>query len=607
MKNLLCLVLSCLCLLVSQVADARTYTLAPVVVTATRTPRHLDQIASSVSVITARQIADSGATSLAEVLQDVAGVSVVDEGPAGSLASPSIRGSEPAQVLVLLDGVRLNSPQNGQFNLSDLPVPLSEIERIEVLRGPASTLYGSNALGGVIQIITRRPEAAPLTRLSWREGRFDTRDLGFSTTGRKGPLGYRFSASRRHSDGYRPNSDLSQNDLNGLLRFALPGDMDLEVSAYHLQKKLGVPGSVALPSPQARQQDENTFVGATLKGPVGPVAIRARLSYDRLDNRYRDPGAYVPSDDRHLAQTRGGELQGSWTGGLETLTVGGNVYRDTLDSTVVGKIGENRWALFGQSETRLSPRWSLLFGLRYDAHENFRNELSPRAGLRVQLTPATTLRASVGRAYRAPSFNDRYWPDEGFDKGNPDLRPETAWEYELALDQKLGQWGRVSVDGFRRDARDLITWQPDAGGVWIPVNVGKARIWGVESSVVVTPATFVEVGGNYTYLHPQDLTTGDFLAGKPRHQAGAYLQLTPARHTRLRLDGRYACYYPQPDQRSDSFTTVDVALTRTFEVAGVTDLELTLAVKNLFNQDYEINPGYPMPPREWQLGLAAYF
>ncbi|MDH3960760.1 MAG: TonB-dependent receptor plug domain-containing protein, partial [Desulfuromonadales bacterium] len=151
-------------------ADSSAVVIDEVVVTATRMAEPLSKASASIAVVTAEEIAARGATRLDEVLQDVVGLHVVSSGPRGSLSSASIRGSEAAQVLVLIDGVRLNSPQYGQFDLNQLPVAVNEIEQVEVLRGAASALYGSNALGGVINIITRAPEETPSTQVGWTEG-----------------------------------------------------------------------------------------------------------------------------------------------------------------------------------------------------------------------------------------------------------------------------------------------------------------------------------------------------------------------------------------------------------------------------------------------------
>jgi vitamin B12 transporter len=611
LKRMVCFMGVAFGLLEAGWAFAMPATLEPVVVTATRTAKPVSEVAGTVTVITAKDIAARGATFLEEVLQDAPGLHVADYGPAGSLSVASIRGSEASQVLVLLDGIRLNSPQNGQFNLSNLPVALEEIDRIEVLRGPASALYGSNALAGVIQIFTKAPEALPVTRVSWGQGRFDTRRLGVSTAYRIDRVRYRLGAADEHSDGFRENSDLARTDFQGMLGFDLPGGLDLEISAFHLNKHTGAPGKTSRPSPQARQSDKDTVTSMTLSGPVGPVYLTARGLYERRRLDYENPGGSTPVDNRHIVKTCGTELQGERKHGRHTLLLGGDYFRDELDSTVNGDREQDRGSVFGQYEVQAFPWTTLLLGLRYDVHSDFDNEFSPRAALLFSLAENTLLRLSAGRAYRAPTFNDRFWPETASAKGNPELKPETAWEYEMALEQELGEWGDGSVAGFWREAEDLIDWAPsdpdDPDSQRQPNNVAKARIYGGEAAINLRPHDFVGIGGDYTYLHPKDRKSDEFLPDRPRHQVHAYLQVGPFMDAQLRFDGRYLRFYPDPGRRHAGHLVLDVALTRTFAIAGWLDLDVSISVKNLFDKDYEVKPGYPMPPRELFVTLAAVF
>jgi outer membrane cobalamin receptor len=581
--------------------------LDPVVVTATRTAKPASQASASVVTITADEIAKRGATRLEEVLRDAVGVQVVSNGPAGAVATPSIRGATGSQVLVLLDGVRLNSAQTGQFNLSELPVPLSEIERIEVLRGPASALYGTNALGGVIQIFTRTPQKQPLTQLSWSEGRFNTRDVSFSTAARRGLGRYRLSASRERSDGYRDNSDLEQTIIEGMLGFDLPCGFDLQAMGSYLDKENGVPGSIQWPSPEARQTDRNTLASASLSGPVGAVDMTVRGHYDRRRNTYRDPGAFTPADDRHLLKTLGVEAQGEYGFERHSFLFGGDFYKDKLDSTSSGDPEDERWSLFAQYELEATSWATLLAGLRYDVHSDFSNEWSPRAALMLTPTDSTRVRFSASRAFRAPTLNDRFWPDTGWTRGNPDLDPETAWEYEAAVEQQLGERTEVSLAAFRREVRDLIEWTDDGMGEWQPDNVSRARIWGIEAGGRVQLHELLAAGANYTYLHPKNRDTGDYLENKIRHQTHLFMEIGPILQTHLRLDGRHLHYYSQPTRRHNSHIVLDAALSRPFMLGDGWELEGKITAKNLLDKDYESTPGYPMPPREIFVELTAYF
>jgi outer membrane cobalamin receptor len=591
-------------------AFAEPVALDPVVVTATRTARPSSEVISSVTVITAEEIALSGARTLAEVLRKSVGVHVADSGTPGSKASASIRGSESAQVLVLLDGVRLNSAQLGMANLSDLPVAIEDIERIEILRGPASALYGSSALGGVIQIFTRKVASEPATRLSYGESRFDSREGSFSTSGTNESFRYQLGAGRGHSNGYRENSKHDQNTLNAMVGFSLPAEFDLSFSGYHLDKDIESPGIVDWPTPEATQSDEITHLSLALTGPAGPMKILARTIYSRFRSEYKDD----PIDDRHILETLGVELQGEMTQGRHMLVVGSDFYRDDLDSTKAGEVDQERGALFGQYEFQYSDRLAFLLGLRYDAHSDFSDEASPRAGVRFNLTDSTRLRVSGGRAYRAPTLNERFWREEVYWMyGNPDLDPETSWEYEVAVDQEFGKLGRVTVAFFDRYVDDLINWYFDKNTfVTQTKNLEDARIYGAEMEVHMRPAKLLTTGLNYTYLHPKAKNpytfTREYIPGKARHEAKAFVEVGPIWDSIFRVDGSYYVYYDDSRRSAnDSFAVFDATITKTLLLKSQVEMELTFGVKNLFDKDYEDDPGYPMPPRRLFAGLAMHF
>ena len=245
-------------------------------------------------------------------------------------------------------------------------------------------------------------------------------------------------------------------------------------------------------------------------------------------------------------------------------------------------------------------------GLRYDDHSDFDSQLSPKFGLLINLSEKTNLRGSIAKAFRAPTLNDRYWPETFFAKGNRQLEPETATEYELALDHNFNRTDRISVSTFLRKVKDLIEWAPGADGKWQPTNLNKAEIYGTEISATYVPVEFVTLNSNYTYLHAINETTDEFINTKPRHRINASIDLGPWVKTRFRVQGNYVSYYKKPGRKTNSYTTVDLSLKRPFAFKYF-DLEGSLGVKNLLNRDYEVNEGYPMPGREIFATLTALF
>lgn len=595
----------CTLLLTTGQLWAEMATLDPIVVTANRTIQPLSEVPSSISIITEEDIINSGSRTIAEALQLQAGLHVINNGPLGAVASLSIRGSEAAQVLVLIDGVRLNSAQNGQFDLSDLPVVLEQIERIEILRGPASSVYGANALGGVVQIITKQADQ-PLTTLSWKESRWNTRQLSVTTAQKIGSLHFRLGVSDDSSDGFRVNSALDQNRFDASVGIDLPNNFALNLSGYYLDKETGIPGSTSFPSSRAQQTNKNSLTTISLQGPLGNSNLKIQGNYQRQYNNYVDPDSWIPTDDTHIIKTRGLEIQDNITLGSSTILIGGEFRKDELDSTTAGDQDQNQLAFFGDISYRFTDTVKMNIGLRYDDHSDFDSQLSPKFGLLLNLSEKTNLRVSIAKAFRAPTLNDRYWPETFFAKGNRQLEPETATEYELALDHNFNRTDRISVSTFLRKVKDLIEWAPGADGKWQPTNLNKAEIYGTEISATYVPVEFVTLNSNYTYLHAINETTDEFIDTKPRHRINAAIDLGPWVKTKFRVQGNYVNYYKKPGRKTNSYTTVDLLLKRPFAFKHF-DLEGSLGVKNLFDRDYEVNEGYPMPGQEIFATLTALF
>ena len=578
----------------------------PVVVTASRTAQSISEVPASITIITKEEIINSGSTTLAEVLQHEVGMQVVDNGSLGSVASLSIRGSEAAQVLVLIDGIRMNSAQNGQFDLSQLPIALEQIEHIEILRGPASNVYGANALGGVVQIITKKPTDQPLTSVSWKESRWNTRQLSLTTAQKINAFSFQLGVSDDSSDGYRDNSALDQNRYNASIGVDLPRDFNLEVSASYLNKESDVPGATSYPSLNAYQTDKNSFAAVTLQGPAGNSNLKIQGIYQRKHNNYVDPDSWVPTNDTHIIKSKTLIIQDDFTLGSNQLLVGGEFSKNELNSTTAGNRNQKQSALFGEFSRWITAAFKTTLGLRYDNPSNFDSQISPRLAMLLKLSSSTNLRGSVAKAFRAPTLNDLYWPETLYAKGNPDLDPETALEYELAVDHNFNKKNRLSMSFFLREVEDLINWAPDSSYVWKPTNLNDAEIYGTEISATYVPIEFATLTGNYTYLHAVDKNTDEFIDTKPRHQINASIDLGPWEKTNLRLQGKYLKYYNKPSRKTSSYTTVDLVLKHPFAFKYF-DLEGSFGVKNIFDRDYEINECYPMPGRALFANLTALF
>jgi outer membrane cobalamin receptor len=586
--------------------------LGQVVVTATRTEIEISDVPQSLSVITKEEIMNSPDRTIPEVIQRAAGVLITNNGPIGSLTSANIRGSEAGQVLIMIDGRRINDAQNAQFDLSNLPLTKDEIERIEVLRGGASALYGADAMGGVINIITKAPTQEPYARVSSSFGRFGTQEYSLSHRWKPGPLGYSLFASRTRSDGYRPNSDYDSWVLGGELYYDLPWKGELKVSARNTQKEIGVPGTITFSDPDDRQKDNLTQLDLNYRDKIGSAVT---LNFRGWQNIYRqtyDPGTQGPNfgpSFLHKNYATGGDLQvNSAIGNAHLLTGGLEAIEDRVNSTATGVHQATRGALYLQDEIEVARPLTATLGLRYDYHSTYQDQINPRAGLLLRLPGEFRIRASVARSYRAPTFNDLYWPADAFVAGNPNLQPEKAWSYELGGEKKFGDLAVFKVAGFYRDVTDLIRWAPGTDFVWRPTNVQTAHIWGGETELIFYPWKGLTIPLNYSYLDPRDESTGEPITNKPKHIINAGVDYVTPFGLKSSLKGRYVQYYVNNTSTLNrDYFVLDARLGYEFKIYQSFKGEGFISLTNILNRDYQINEGFPMPPQSLNGGVSIAF
>jgi outer membrane cobalamin receptor len=595
------------------VADVQ---LNEVVVTATKTEQRPQDVTQSVTVITAKEIEKSGATDVAGVISTTAGATVTDQGPLGSLQAINLRGSSYQQVLVLLDGKRLNSGTAGGYDLSELPVPLDAIERIEIVRGPASALYGADAVGGVVNIITKKP-AQPVSTLNGDLGaHVDTKGTAkkpvsthasLYNSGRDGNAYYALSYSKDHSDRYNAGIKLG---------YDLDATSSIEATADYIRKNIGVPGSVQFPSPVARQTNYEVVTGVQYKERLSKavdINVRVYQNEDRL--HYENPDFFEFSKSR--STTSGAETQVNWLmNSFSVVTAGAEGRSDSLVDSTAGTHTASIFSGYIQGEVNLGDSFILVLGERNDNHSAFGNKWSPKASARYLNTGSGTIvRASYGRSFRAPTLNDLYFKDAFGDVGNPDLRPESAEEYEGGIEQPLGTGNSIKFTAFRRRVKDLIEWivsdpinNPFA---YSPANVGRARISGTETELHFVASQSLSGNINYTLMFPIDESTGERLFSDvshiPAQQLGGTLRMALDAQTVLSLDGRSVRNYVHPGDPKWNYETLDGKITDTISVRKDSKTEVFIGMKNIFNRRYETVKGYPMPPQELYGGITASF
>ena len=569
-----------------------------VVVTATRVEESVNHVAQDVTVITKKDIEKGSYKSVTDVLKNVLGVNIRENGDRGSISTVSMRGSNAQQVLVLIDGKRMNKPGDGQVDLNTITIPLEDIERIEVLRGASSALYGADAMGGVINIITKKP-SKPVTTFSASYGRFDTKDITFSTSREVGKIGYLFSANKEASEGFRTNSDYDLWGADWKFTLNPKDDFRIDISADYNHRKAGVPGSTDWPTPQARQNDENVLAGIAARFKD----TTAKFYSNNSVIRFTDPSSESGTQRNHV---NGVDVQSSIAlGSLNFLTGGAELIAESVNSTDIGKRSRTRKGAFVQDEITPSDKLILDLGLRYDDFD-LGSRLSPRASLLYKILEDTTLRFSAGAGYRIPTLNDLYWPDSQWEAGNPDLKPERSMEYEASVERSFGSIVKAKALVFHKDEKDLIVWQQEVDSFkWMPENISRARINGFEFDASAN-FKWLDIRAEYYYQDPTDKDTGEKIINLPRHQITGTVTVYPYKETSFSLEGRYVSNYVSPGAPDWCYFVVDAKLSQKMKFP-FGEGELFITGENILDRDFETVQGYPMPPVEISGGIGVKF
>ena len=480
---------------------------------------------------------------LADLLSETEGVFVRRFGGAGDRAEVTIRGSTPSQVVVAIDGVRANSTLTGGLDLTRACLPL--LERVEVTRGAGSAQLGSGAIGGTVNLVTRAAEAEPDTRAVFRGGAFDTFEGSALHAERAGPidasLGYcglttegdfEFVQPTERGDGVtasfepehatRINNDRVQHGGTlGLGRAVGPGT--LRLSDYAVYSEGGEPGFDGANGPTAGQRtaarSRDLANLAQLRwqgGAPDPLGDEIDLSaYHRYEHaRFSDsiPRAAFgdPIETRARLETLGARAVDTWRFTPLDQALAARVQVDGAEDWLHARDfrAQDRasgGATFEPTLRLLGERLLLSGGARFDWADGFGSEVLPSAGLAIAPLPWLRARAQAGRAYRVPTFDELFHPDEGFIQGNPDLAPEDAWNYDAGLEFELAEIGpfsdlKLGATWFRREIDESIVWLLVGPSTIRPVNTGSATADGYELSGELRLTRFVAVAAQHTYV-----------------------------------------------------------------------------------------------------------
>lgn len=576
----------------------------PIVITAIGEPARESEVPFGVTTVTAEELQLLAAENLAEGLVRAEGVYVREYGGPGANKTLSMRGGFANQTLVMVDGQPVNNHQGGDVDFNALTV--YDVERVEVMAGPSSALYGANATAGVVNVITGGAPDEPTAKFGGRYGSYDDRSADLVAGAPFGPAGVTLGGNYRSSDGFRENDDYEGKGGHLKFSYAAGENASMHVRGQYHASELGVPGPLSFPSPLARQEDDYGAVNVGFDGGRADALYgHAQVYYKNQKRHFSNPDPFFPTDDTHKNGAGGGRATAfyqmlSWN----RAALGGEFEREVTDSTAIGKRAGTTWAAFGQEDLRFGDLTGV-FGVRYDSSGIYGDAVSPRLGIRYRFNDYLSARASAGRGFRAPTFDELFWPDTGFGGGNPNLKSEYCWSYEAGPALRWGSHLKIDAIYFYSNYEDLISgWPPD--------NVARAFIRGAEFGLTVAPLPFVSglvFDATGTYLQTRDRETAEQLDYRPVYTEFAELRyrhgfgdgafaLTPSVSTEI--VGRQQYTDGVFKRWLDAYTLLNARLAFKAYYA-----EFYVAGKNLTDETYQTIYDYPMPGRTLYGGVVV--
>lgn len=559
----------------------------------------MKKVSENVEIITKEDIKNAPANTVEDLLSFYTGIDIRKRGAGDMQGDISIRGGSFEQVLLLLNGIRMNDPQTGH-NMMNIPVSLENIEKIEIVKGPSSRKFGQNAYSGVVNIITK-PAATDQYTASGTIGDFKTWFLGASANFGNQEFRNLLSVNYAESAGYRHNTDYTtpsvwyQNQLktkNGVLK----------MQAGFVQKKFGANGFYASPTATEQYEETQTSVASltSIENLNENLQLTSNLYWRRAQDMYlfiRDnPGYYR---NMHIGNNYGGEMNLKYQSQFGVSGLGVEAHQEDLRSSNLGARGrfvtqisaEHHFSLL-QNKLTVNP------GLSWINYTGTGKFFYPGLDVGYSIDDQNKIYANVAKVHRVPTYTDLYYRSM-VEEGNPDLKPENALSYELGYQLDLASFlFKTSV--FAKDSKNGIDWVRNAADTkWVAENISNLKTKGVEVEMSKKLETWVkEVSVGYTYLDSQSSNNENgqnsrYALENLKHQMNAKLRLG---YWKLGADVVY-----QYNERLvlGSYQLLDAKLYYTSKA-----FDAFLLVNNITNTQYTGASLVPMPKRWFQVGVT---
>lgn len=646
MNKILSLALACLLLAASQSWSETLQTLEPIIVTATKLETPAREVASSVTVVTEEEIQSKQQTSVLETLRGVPGVDVVRQGGLGQQTSVFMRGANSHHTLVLIDGIEVNDPSSPSRAFDFAHLTTDDIERIEILRGPNSTLYGSDALGGVINIITKKGRGKPRLSVSAEGGSYESHREKVGLSGGSDLVNYSLAASFLESNGiwsaghkYGNSERDGYDNLSVSSRVGLtPTDnFDIDFFLRYIQADTDI-DAFAGPlgdDPNYTSSFESiafrTQAGLFLFDDLWEQKLAFSLTdYDRETDNSPDP---LRPNDFDKSSYDGTIYKIDWQNNLylhksNTLTLGIDYEKETADSRNLGTFTSFGWPFsvdaeidnkkadttgyFIQDQIKLWDSFFTTLGIRVDDHSKFGSKATYRIASAYSIDfSGTKLKATYGTGFKAPTIYQLYAPVFG----NPDLKPEKVKGWDAGFEQTFFQEKTlVTFTYFENDFDNLVeTALNMSTGLYEFQNVSEAKTKGIEVTASVQPVPNTTLKLGYTYTDAKDKEEDERLLRRPRNKFSLDINYRFLDKGDINLNVLYV------GKRVDTFFNEETFEGGTVELGGYTLVNLAASYKvteklrlfgrvdNLFDKEYEEVWGYDTAGISGYLGAEYTF
>ena len=604
------------------------------VVSPTRHPKPISHVAENITVVTAREIEEMNAHTVAEILNRVPGLFISFNQDFGATSLIQIQGSEERHVLVLVDGVRWNFLASGAAETNSIPVGI--IERIEIIKGPASSTWGSS-LGGVINIITKPAGTAkrPTGSISASYGKKNTQDYRAEVSGEAGAVGYYVFAGRQKSDGLMSSRYFDNHSLYSKLHVPLSEDVDMGLTMGYSDPEIGL-GDYPSGDITSTGKSRTFFATASLDASL-TRELSLNVSFHRFKQKFVQmndalglgfsgaPGELY-LDTAFDEETTGGSTKLVWTHEAHTAVLGLDAGHGKLDQALhAGPVLQSmglpatsathpdidQWALYA-NDTIVIDRWSITPGIRYDRNSITGSFTSPSLGVTYRLGEDSIVRASAARGFTIPPLS---WTSGGalFLDPNPSLDPEKVWSYQAGVETTALRYVWVKATLFRHKLEDALIVEPLGGGAPtfndLYINKGDIRRQGIELEAETVPVYNLSLLAGFAYV--------DLKPATDRGSTGIYTYNIGFRYDdrksfRAQLFGHYICWdfdalsKANWDANYDDFIW-DLNLNKKMWSKQKTTAELFLTAHNIFNGS-QYTFGDSKNPKRWvEAGIRVAF